>query len=135
MWWPVAALIKCAWSLGESLQGYLVPKKHHPFGPYSSPIKGPMVVLGGWVFLMSEVRRSEEARLHTMLLSRDEYLIAEQPAPAPHLAHLEGCAALLFLSKNRASARASLPPTSPQVQGYLAHKKQRPPRTLPQAYA
>ena len=25
---------------------------------------------------------------------RDWYLIAEQPAPAPHLAHPEGCAAL-----------------------------------------
>jgi hypothetical protein len=62
-----------------------------------------MVVLGGWVFLMSEVPlyvhgRSEEARLRTMLLSRDWYLIAEQPAPAPHLARLEGCAALRFLS-------------------------------------
>ena len=27
-------------------------------------------------------------------LSRDLYFIAEQPAPAPHLAHPEGCAAL-----------------------------------------
>ena len=25
---------------------------------------------------------------------RDRYVIAEQPAPAPHLAHPEGCAAL-----------------------------------------
>ena len=27
----------------------------------------------------------------------DWYLIAEQPAPAPHLAHPEGCAALLIV--------------------------------------
>ena len=28
---------------------------------------------------------------------RDWYFIAEQPAPAPHLAHPEGCAALLIV--------------------------------------
>ena len=28
--------------------------------------------------------------------ARDWYFIAEQPAPAPHLAHPEGCAALLI---------------------------------------
>ena len=29
-----------------------------------------------------------------LLIQRDWYFIAEQPAPAPHLAHPEGCAAL-----------------------------------------
>ena len=31
---------------------------------------------------------------HLPGLQRDEYFIAEQPAPAPHLAHPEGCAAV-----------------------------------------
>ena len=35
-----------------------VPRSYEtppPVGPYSSPMPGPMVILGGWVFLMSEV--------------------------------------------------------------------------------
>jgi len=39
----------------------------------------------------------EEVEVHTTLhpnLKRDWYFIAEQPAPAPHPAHPEGCAAL-----------------------------------------
>ena len=31
--------------------------------------------------------------------------------------------------------RVPLPPRIPRVQGYLAHKKQHPPRTLQQVYA
>ena len=32
--------------------------------------------------------------LSTSVVQRDWYFIAEQPAPAPHLAYPEGCAAL-----------------------------------------
>jgi len=34
------------------------------------------------------------SEIDTILCIRDWYVIAEEPAPAPHLAHPEGCAAL-----------------------------------------
>ena len=38
------------------LQGYLAPEKQPPRRTLQKPYAyGPMVILGGWVFLMSEV--------------------------------------------------------------------------------
>ena len=40
------------------------------------------------------LRRGELSPPRILARQRDLYFIAEQPAPAPHLAHPEGCAAL-----------------------------------------
>jgi len=91
------------------------------------------------------------ARVPPAIRERDRYFIAEQPAPAPHLAHPEGCAALsivlVTVPRSSRRARAPSPPggarpspspraSHPQsanntgmyhaiaLQGYLAHKKQ-----------
>ena len=65
--------------------------------------------------------REEEAQAfrYTQVPTRDWYFIPEQQAPAPHLANLEGCAALriVLVTVPRVSHSSLKPYTPHQVPG------------------